>query len=150
MPRNDQDIRSDFAIARCDLDPILDSCSESMLQRVFQDVNQDAKFTSTSAQSMIPLADYFRILKALTTELHDETVHLSSRHLLPGATGYIVGSLSSCNTLQASVGLINVHSQVTLRPYGATKTADSALERCCCGLIPRTRLNAELNENGVA
>jgi len=103
---NNEDIRSDFAVARCDLDPILDSCSQGTLQRVFREVGQDAMLASASGQSMMPLADYFRILKTLTTELHDETVHLSSRHLMPGATGYIVGSLSSCNTLYEAMKVI--------------------------------------------
>ena len=106
MPRNDQDVRSDFAIARGDLDPILDSCSEHTLRRVFRDAEQAAELATTNEQSMMPLADYFRIQKALTIEFHDETVHLSSRHLMPGAAGYIVGSLSSCNTLYEAMKAI--------------------------------------------
>ncbi len=106
MPRDAENNRSDFAVARRDLDPILNSCSKRTLQRVFRDVGEEALLASTSGQAMLPLADYFRILKALTIELHDETVNLSSRHLMPGATGYIVGSLSSCDTLYEAMKMI--------------------------------------------
>lgn len=98
--------RSDFAIARSDLEPILDSCSKATLKRVFRQIGQPALIKGKNTQAMIPLADYFRILRELSVELHDETVNLSSRHLMPGATGYIVASLSSCSNLFEAMKMI--------------------------------------------
>ncbi|MEM8816080.1 MAG: helix-turn-helix transcriptional regulator [Pseudomonadota bacterium] len=98
--------RSDFPVARRDLDPVLGACTEATLERVFREVGQEAALASTDEHTLLPLVDYFRILKILTTELHDETVHLSSRHLMPGATGHIVGSLSSCDTLYEAMKTI--------------------------------------------
>ena len=106
MPINNQYVRSDFAVARSNLDPIMDSCSDNTLQRVIKAVGQGVDFTSASGESAIPLADYFRIQRVLAIELRDETAHLSLRHLMPGAIGYIVGSLSSCNTLYESMQVI--------------------------------------------
>ncbi len=41
-------------------------------------------------------------------------------------------------------------SDATARPAGVSRRqAASAAERCCCGLIPRTRLNAVLSANGL-
>ncbi len=98
--------RSDFPVARRDLDPILAACSAATLKRVSRELGRGAALTSTDEHTLLPLTDYFRILKLLTTELHDETVHLSSRHLMPGATGHIVGSLSSCSTLYEAMKTI--------------------------------------------
>jgi len=106
MTEPDDFIRSDFPVARRDLDPILEACSAATLKRVFREVGREAALTLADEHTLLPLTDYFRILKVLTTELHDETVHLSSRHLMPGATGHIVGSLSSCGTLYEAMKTI--------------------------------------------
>ncbi|MEM7612759.1 MAG: helix-turn-helix domain-containing protein [Pseudomonadota bacterium] len=98
--------RSDFPIARRDIDPVLRACPEDALTRVLESVGYDAAFASGSGDTLLPLTDYFRILKALASELHDETVHLSSRHLMPGATGYIVGSLASSTSLYEAMKTI--------------------------------------------
>jgi AraC-like DNA-binding protein len=47
----------------------------------------------------ISLADYFRILERLSIAAHDETCGLSTRPLLPGATGLVLSNLSNCATL---------------------------------------------------
>jgi len=61
---------------------------------------------SRAAPGTITLTDYFRILKELSVALHDETLHLSSRHLMPGTTGFIVSNLSSCATLVEAMKLV--------------------------------------------
>jgi AraC-like DNA-binding protein len=47
----------------------------------------------------VNLADYFRILERLAISAHDETWGLSTRPLLPGATGLVLSSLAPCATL---------------------------------------------------
>ncbi len=106
MDRNSSDGHSDFAVARGDLNPILNYCSERNLKRALREASVDAAIFASDSNIMIPLADYFRILKVLTVELQDETARLSSRNLMPGAAGYIVSGLSSCQTLYKAMKAI--------------------------------------------
>jgi AraC-like DNA-binding protein len=52
-----------------------------------------------SREAAVDLADYFRILERVAVSTHDETWGLSARPLLPGATGLVLSSLSTCTTL---------------------------------------------------
>ncbi len=51
----------------------------------------------------VSLADYFRILERLSIAGHDETWGLSTRPLLPGATGLVLSNLSNCTTLHEAM-----------------------------------------------
>ncbi|HNS86202.1 MAG TPA: helix-turn-helix domain-containing protein [Parvularculaceae bacterium] len=47
----------------------------------------------------IALADYFRLQNQVSAALSDETLHLSSRQLLPGTTDFVMARLSAARSL---------------------------------------------------
>ena len=51
------------------------------------------------AGAVISLADYYRLQSRLAVLIGDETLHLSSRQLLPGSTDYALRNLADCNSL---------------------------------------------------
>ena len=69
------------------------------LPTIARELELPADILSGSHAGAINLADYFRILERLATSARDETWGLSARPLLPGATGLVLSSLSTCTTL---------------------------------------------------
>lgn len=54
---------------------------------------------STDAQATMPLGDYFRLQNEISAALKDETLHLSTRQLLPGTTDYVLSHLVGVKSL---------------------------------------------------
>jgi len=54
---------------------------------------------STAEQATMPLGDYFRLQNQISAALEDETLHLSSRQLLPGTTDYVLSHLVGVTSL---------------------------------------------------
>jgi AraC-like DNA-binding protein len=69
------------------------------LPAIVRELELPAGILAGSPAGVVNLADYFRILERLATSAHDETWGLSARPLLPGATGLVLSSLSTCTTL---------------------------------------------------
>ncbi len=89
-----------------DIAPLLELAPDAQQSDVLQKVAQSVRDSSGSEAGSISLTDYFRILADLSVALNDETIHLSSRHLMPGTTSYIVSNLSSCENLADAMRLI--------------------------------------------
>jgi len=81
--------------------PLLHASAKSGLSpsHIERELELPTRILTGSRAAALDLADYFRILERLTVSAHDETWGLSARPLLPGATGLVLSSLSSCTTL---------------------------------------------------
>lgn len=97
---------TDLEVSLDDIGPLLDLASEAPAGGVLQRIARASRQSSGSGSGAIALTDYFRILGELSLALHDETIHLSSRHLMPGTTSYIVSNISACATLADAMKLI--------------------------------------------
>src|SRR5262249_14461457 len=76
----------------------------------------------------ISLADYFRILERLSVAVHDETCGLSTRRLLPGATGLVLSNLSSCkNLFEAMKAVANAYNLLHGGSYNRVERRDDYL-----------------------
>jgi len=95
----------DFSVSLNDIRPLLELCSDVVQGDRFQNVDL-AGIADPVSQGSISLTQYFHILRELSFALHDETVRLSERHLMPGTTGFIVSNLTSCKTLLDAMKLI--------------------------------------------
>ncbi len=93
-----------FTVSLTDIKPLLDMTHIATSAKIFHkyvNINKQKKQKQT-----MPLSDYFRILWELSVALQDETIHLSSRHLMPGSTSYIMSNISSCKNLEDAMKLI--------------------------------------------
>ena len=54
----------------------------------------------------IELADYFRLQHQISAALDDETLHLSSRQLLPGTTDFVMERLRNATTLHDAMKIL--------------------------------------------
>lgn len=54
----------------------------------------------------VPLGDYFRLQHQISAALDDETLHLSSRQLLPGSTDFVMERLANCATLHEAMRIV--------------------------------------------
>ena len=93
-----------FAVSLTDIKPLLDMTAIAPSAETFHKY-ADRNRISPEGQAM-PLGDYFRILWELSVALQDETIHLSSRHLMPGSTSFIMSNISSCTNLVDAMRLI--------------------------------------------
>ncbi len=96
---------SDLSVSLNDIRPLLELCSEVSHGDMFQAIDI-AALADPQSHGFISLAEYFQILQELAVALHDETVRLSARHLMPGTTGFIISNMTSCNTLLDAMKLI--------------------------------------------
>jgi len=55
---------------------------------------------------VIPLTDYFRVQNQISAALGDETLHLSSRQLLPGTTDFVMGRLAGASSLLETMKIL--------------------------------------------
>lgn len=69
------------------------------LADILKSIDLSPDVLDQSQDAPIGLADYFRILERLSIAAHDETCGMSTRPLLPGATGLVLSNLSGCATL---------------------------------------------------
>lgn len=97
-----------FAVALQDIGPLLDMPAIDPTAVTFHKYADAKNRTSRhgTADLTMPLADYFRILWELSVALQDETIHLSSRHLMPGSTSFILSNIAGCRTLGEAMKLI--------------------------------------------
>lgn len=65
--------------------------------RLLKSLGLPAAVLDTDEQ--IALGDYFRLQNQISAALDDETLHLSSRQLLPGTTDYVMGRLAGATSL---------------------------------------------------
>lgn len=54
----------------------------------------------------IALADYFRLQNQISAALDDETLHLSSRQLLPGTTDFVMARLAGARSLNETMKIL--------------------------------------------
>ncbi len=54
----------------------------------------------------VALGDYFRLQNQISAALDDETLHLSSRQLLPGTTDFVMARLSAASSLHEAMKIL--------------------------------------------
>lgn len=59
-----------------------------------------------AGDGVIALADYFRVQNQISAALGDETLHLSSRQLLPGSTDFVMGHLAGATSLLETMKIL--------------------------------------------
>lgn len=69
------------------------------IDELFGSLSLSTPTFSQSAREAISLADYYRIQNRLSILIGDETLHLSSRQLLPGSTDFVLQHMRDCETL---------------------------------------------------
>ncbi|VAW02459.1 hypothetical protein MNBD_ALPHA01-2365 [hydrothermal vent metagenome] len=113
-------------VSLADIKPLLDMTSIAPSAKTFHKY-AFKKHGIYQGQTM-PLSDYFRILWELSVALQDETIHLSSRHLMPGSTSYIMANISSCTHLKDAMKLIaKSYNILHGGPYNRVETRDGFL-----------------------
>ncbi len=113
-------------ISLADIKPLLDMVSVAPSAKTFHKYAA-GKHGGYQGQTM-PLSDYFRILWELSVALQDETMHLSSRHLMPGSTSYIMANISSCSHLKDAMKLIaKSYNILHGGPYNRVEVRDGFL-----------------------
>lgn len=115
-----------FAVSLTDIKPLLDMTSIAPTAKTF---HKYAGHRHADAEDRtMPLCDYFRILWELSVVLQDETIHLSSRHLMPGSTGFIMSNISSCSNLEDAMRLIaKSYNILHGGPYNRVEVRDDTL-----------------------
>ncbi|WP_168190410.1 helix-turn-helix domain-containing protein [Luteithermobacter gelatinilyticus] len=114
----------DFA----DIAPLLDMNRDSFTSPTLRKYSRLLKTRDPASVSPIPLVDYFHMLRELSVDLNDETIHLSSRHLMPGSTGYILSRLTGCETLGEAMRLIaKTYNMLHGGPYNRVEERDGNL-----------------------
>lgn len=119
-----------FAVAADDIRslcrPALDAGIS--LVDILRSVDLPANLLDESRAESISLADYFRILERLSVAVHDETCGLSTRRLLPGATGLVLSNLSSCKNLyEAMKAVANAYNLLHGGSYNRVERRDDCL-----------------------
>ncbi|PHR61456.1 MAG: hypothetical protein COA43_03680 [Robiginitomaculum sp.] len=99
-----QQSRDIFSVSQRDIKPLLDMNPVASSAKLFHKYADNKK--RMSHNQLMPLSDYFRILRELSVALQDETIHLSPRHLIPGTTGYIISNIANCQNLETAMRLI--------------------------------------------
>lgn len=119
-------LRKLFAVSLADIKPLLDMAPIADSAKIF---HKYAHFGKKEKQNQtMPLSDYFRILWELSVALQDETIHLSSRHLMPGSTSYIMSNITSCRDLEDAMRLIaKSYNMLHGGPYNRVEIRDEFL-----------------------
>lgn len=81
--------------------PLVDSArAEGIdLEKLFATLELPPQLLDGGRNEFISLADYYRLQNRLSILTGDETVHLSSRQLLPGSTDFVLSHLTECQNL---------------------------------------------------
>lgn len=69
------------------------------LGKLFASLDLPPQLLDGGRNEFISLADYYRLQNRLSILIGDETVHLSSRQLLPGSTDFVLSHLTDCENL---------------------------------------------------
>ena len=116
-----------FEVSLDDIRPLLDLSPIPATATCF---HKYASPEGMAAQSLppMPLTDYFRILWELSVALQDETIHLSSRHLMPGSTSFIMSAIASCKNLGDAMKLIaKSYNMLHGGPYNRVEVKDGLI-----------------------
>lgn len=91
---------ADLTISSARLLPVLEQARASNIDinRLFEKLALNPEIVGDS-EAVISLADYFRLQNRLSVLIGDETLHLSSRQLLPGSTDFVLSSVAECDSL---------------------------------------------------
>ncbi len=69
------------------------------LEKLFSSLDLPVHLLDGGKADFISLADFYRLQNRLSILTGDETVHLSSRQLLPGSTDFVLSHLTDCENL---------------------------------------------------
>lgn len=98
------------------------------LADILRSIDLPPDLLDDSHAASIGLADYFRILERLSIAVHDETCGLSTRPLLPGATGLVLSNLSNCTDLfEAMKAVANAYNLLHGGSYNRVERRDDCL-----------------------
>lgn len=118
------------AVSADDIRPLHLLASEAgiSLADILKSVDLPPEVLDGSRVASVSLADYFRILERLSIAAHDETWGLSTRPLLPGATGLVLSNLSSCATLlEAMKAVANAYNLLHGGAYNRVELREDCL-----------------------
>lgn len=90
-----------IAVSRERIAPMLDQAQAGGVEvrALLESLGLPVRFADADGPDEISLADYYRIQNRLSILFGDETVHLSSRQLLPGSTDFVLQHVSDCANL---------------------------------------------------
>lgn len=115
-----------FPVSLMEIEPLLQMPDIAETARTFHkyaDYNPEKKHDLS-----LPLTDYFLILWELSKALQDETIHLSSRHLMPGSTSFIMSNIAGCANLEDAMKLIaKSYNMLHGGPYNRVEQRDGDL-----------------------
>jgi AraC-like DNA-binding protein len=98
------------------------------LAEILKSVDLPPELLDESQVGSIGLADYFRILERLSIAAHDESWGLSTRPLLPGATGLVLSNLSHCTSLaEAMKAVANAYNLLHGGSYNRVEVREDCL-----------------------
>jgi len=118
--------REILSVSQKKIRPLLDLAAVAPSAKLLQSyANKKQPFTQ---DQRMPLTDYFHILQELSVVLHDENVHLSSRHLFPGTIEYIMSNICYADDLEAAMRLIaKSYNVLHGGPYNRVVVSDGYL-----------------------
>lgn len=110
------------------LTPLLEQAlaADIDVEELFATLNLPAPSAGLLDYGSISLADYYRIQNRLSILFGDETLHLSSRQLLPGSTDFVLQHIHDCKTISEVMRVIaksynllhgGQYNTVITRPY---------------------------------
>ncbi len=76
------------------------------IDEMVQSLNLDPEIARPAKGRTISLADYYRFQNRLAILSGDETLHLSSRQLLPGSTDFVLQHVADCDTLYDAMRIV--------------------------------------------
>jgi AraC-like DNA-binding protein len=119
-----------LAVSVDDIRPLqlLTSAAGISLADILKSVDLPPQMLEETPVASVSLADYFRILERLAIATHDETWGLSTRRLLPGATGLVLSNLSGCATLyEAMQAVANAYNLLHGGVYNRVELREDCL-----------------------
>ena len=117
-----------FPVSLGDIKPLLDMTSISATAETFHKYVERDRQQAPEQEKTLPLSDYFRILWELSVALQDETIHLSSRHLMLGSTSFIMSNISASSNLEEAMRLIaKSYNLLHGGPYNRVEVRDDTL-----------------------
>lgn len=76
------------------------------VEDLFRSLDLDLTLLGQSNHEVLSLANYYRIQNRLSILFGDETLHLSSRQLLPGSTDFVLQHVGDCKNLHEVMRVI--------------------------------------------
>ena len=119
-----------LAVSAADIQPLraLASGAGASLADILESIGLPRAILDEPQLATVSLTDYFRILERLSIAAHDETCGMSSRPLLPGATGLVLSNLSGCGTLfEAMKAVANAYNLLHGGAYNRVELREDGL-----------------------